>query len=807
MFSDLRVALRGLMARPGFTALATLTLALGIAACGAVFALLDALYFRPLPLLEPDRLVRITRPSQRTVFGLLSYPEVQELALASPSFSSVVAIGGRGVTLHEKGETRMLLVKYVSPAFFETLGIPIARGRGLRAGDERSETPLVVINHRLWQERLSGRPDVVGATIRLNDTFFTVVGVTSPQFVGLDRTVKSDVFILAEHARFAVKGLANEITDRSSRWFEVYARLAQGTEAEQARAQLQALSSRWAAEYPGQYQGTGLRLTGFNDEYRGDVLQGAVFLGLVVLVLLVACANAANLTLARNESRRRELAVRAALGASRRRLVRQLLAESLLLSALGVGLGLVVALGLIGFLPVLVPPGSDVYVIDARFDLRLLGFVSVLMFASTALIAAVPAWRHSRPDVVKDLKPGGAAAGVKNWSARELIVVSQMAVTVVVLIAAGLLSRSLSQSARIDAGFDPGRKVATFYVVPALRGYKADASHRFLEEARQGALMLPNVLHASYAIRLPAQANEAGWASDFFVPGVTPPPGEDAFRIRYDVVGPDYFETLGARILTGRGVREADTAASTPVAVVNRTFAERMWPGQDPIGKRVLMGRTARIEREVVGVAENGRIAHLAEAPEPYVFVPFAQMPQGFALLLVETTGAPESVFAAVRNRIAQIDASMAVLETSTLAEHRAGILFEQSRDAQISAGVSLLGLVLGMVGLYGVISLVTLARTKEIGVRVALGARRTDVLKMVLGRGIRLAAAGSLLGVAIGLALTRALASRLHGVSTTDAASFVGGAACLLLAAMAASVIPAVRASRIDPIAAIREE
>lgn len=382
-----------------------------------------------------------------------------------------------------------------------------------------------------------------------------------------------------------------------------------------------------------------------------------------------------------------------------------------------------------------------------------------------------------------------------------------MAVTVVVLIAAGLLSRSLSHSAGIDAGFDPERNVATFYMVPALRGYDAAASHRFFEDARQSALNLPGVRHASYAIRLPAQANEAGWASDFFVPGVTPPSGEDAFRIRYDIVGPDYFETLGARILKGRGLRDVDSALSTQVAVVNRTFAERMWPGEDPIGKRVVMGRKSRIEREVVGVAENGRIANLTEAPEPYVFVPFAQMPQGFALLLVETSGPPESIFSAVRNRISQMDASMAVLETSSLAEHRASILFEQSRDARIGAGVSMLGLALGMVGLYGVITLVTLARTKEIGVRIALGARSADVLRLVLDRGLRLAAAGSILGVVLGLALTRVLSSRLHGVSSTDVVSFVGGTACLLLAALAASAIPAIRASRIDPLSAIREE
>ena len=807
MFDDLRVACRGLIKRPGFTSLALLTLALGIGASGAVFSLLDALYFRPLPLHEPDRLVRITRPSPKTVFGLLSYPEFRDVAGGAQGLSNVVAVGGRGVTLHEQGESRMLLVKYVSPEFFDTLGIPIGQGRGLRAGDERSETPLVVINHHLWQAQFAGRRDIVGRTIRLNDAFFTVVGVTSGDFVGLDRVVRNDVFILAEHARFAVRGLADELQDRSSRWFEVYARLAPGVTLDQARISLNTLSTRWAADNASDYAGAGLQVAAFNDAYRDGVLQGAVFLGLVVLVLLVACANAANLTLARNEGRRRELAVRVALGASRRQMARQLFAESLLLSAGGVLLGLVLARGLMGLLPVLTPPGSDAYVVDARFDGRLVAFVGLLMAVSTALVALIPAWRHSRPNLVPDLKQGQAAGEVRGWTAREWIVVCQMAATVMVLIAAGLLSRSLLHSARIDAGFDPAKNVATFYVVPALRGYDDASSARFFEETRTRALSLPGVVRASYAIRLPAQANEAGWAADFSIPGVAPPQGEDAFQIRYDIVGPDYFETLGARLLQGRGVRDTDGPTSPQVAIVSRTFAERMWPGENPIGKRVIMGRKGRIEREVVGVAENGRIADLGEPPEPYLFVPFAQMPQGFALLLVETSGRAESLFGPVRRIIKGMDAEMAVLETSTLAEHRASVLFEQSRDAKIGAGVGLLGLLLGMVGLYGVISLVTAARTKEIGVRMALGARRSDVLALVLGRGVRLAAMGAVLGALAGLGVARLLASRLHGVATTDIASFATGTLCLLLAAVAASAAPAISASRIDPIAAIRDE
>lgn len=807
MFNDLRQAFRGLAARPGFTTLATLTLGLGIGVGAAVFSLLDALYFRPLPIRDPGRLVRLTRPSPKTVYGLLSYPEYRDLTAETGAFADVVAIGGRGVTLKEKGDTRMLLVKYVSPNLFDTLGLPLAQGRGLRPGDEQGATPLVVINHQVWQERLGGDPRVIGRTVRLNDAYFTVIGVTAQGFVGLDRTVRDDVFVLADQARFAVGGIARELTDRSSRWFEVYARLAPGASLDQARARMDALSARWAKDDPSQYSGAGLRVAEFNDEYRGGVLQGAAFLGLVLLVLLVACANAANLTLARNEGRRRELAVRLALGASSGRLVRQLLAESLWLSAGGLVLGLVIASGLMSLLPTLVPPDSDAYVVDARFDLRVLGFVAVLITGVTALLAALPAWRHARPDVVSDLKPGTAASKVRGFGPREWIVVAQMAAAVVVLIAAGLFSRSLAQSARIEAGFDPSRTVATFYVVPALRGYDEAASGRFFADARERALALPGVVRASYAIRLPAQANEAGWATDFFVPGVTPKPGEDAFSIRYDIVGPDYFETLGARIIKGRGVLDVDSAAGTPVAVVNRTFAERMWPGENPLGKRIVMGRAPRIEREVVGVAENGRIADLAEPPEPYVFVPFAQMPQGFALLLLETTGRPEAIFEPMRRRIAAMDAEMAVLETSTLRNHRDSILFEQSRDARIGAGVSVLGLLLGMVGLYGVISLITLSRTRELGVRMALGARRIDVLRLVLGRGVRLATAGTLLGLGAGLAFARVLQSRLHGLSATDAVSFAGGAFLLLLSAIAASAVPAIRASRIDPMAAIREE
>jgi predicted permease len=315
------------------------------------------------------------------------------------------------------------------------------------------------------------------------------------------------------------------------------------------------------------------------------------------------------------------------------------------------------------------------------------------------------------------------------------------------------------------------------------------------------------VRRATYAIRLPAQGNEAGWAADFVIPGKEPPRGEEAFRIRYTMVGPGYFEVLGTRILRGRGVGDADGPGSPPVAVINETMAERLWPGEDPIGKRLIMGRKAPVEREIVGVAENGKIADLFEPPEMYVFVPFAQDRQEFALLLVETSVRPDSIFGPVRKQIAEIDRALAVLDTSTLDRHMAFVLFEERRDAWIAAGVGLLALLLGAVGIYGVVSLVTARRTREIGIRVALGAQRGDVLRLVLGRGTKLALFGCALGTAGGLAATRLLSSRLHGVSTSDPLSFLGGAFCLVVAATLASLLPAWRAARMDPSTAIREE
>jgi predicted permease len=800
---NLRNAARTLARRPGFFALASLTLGLGLAANLALFSLLDAVYFRPLPLREPDRLVRVESTSPRAFLGLISYIESQEIAESVPAFEDVVPVGGRGVTLYRGGESQILLVDYVSPSFFDTLGIPLSLGLGFDPGDQ--STPQVVVNHGLWRERLGARPDIVGNTLQLNDGLFTVVGVTAEGFVGLDRIVRTDVFIMAGQAPLVVPRLRDELANRRQRWFEVFARLAPDATPERAQAQLDVLAERWKSEDPQQYEGGGLRLSSFEESHRAAVREGAAFLALPALVLLIACANVANLLLARAEGRRREHAIRIALGAGRTALLGELLAESLVLTLSGAVLGILGASWLLPLFPRLVPPAAIPYTIDARLDLRMLTFALALALAATALITLASASKSASAGVASDLK--NERSSPRGFRAQHVLVAVQMALGVVVLAAASLIVRSLVFSANLRPGFDPAKEVATLYLVPGLKGYANEATHRLLEEARESLSGLPSVRRVSYGIRLPAQGNEAGWASEFVVPGKEPPPGEESFRIRYTMVGPNYFEVLGTRILSGRAFRASDTPESQPVAVVSRTMAERLFAGEDPLGKVILMGR-AKLPRHIVGVAEDIKIADLYEEPEMYVYVPYAQDPQGFGLVLIETAGVEaEAILTAAKAEMARLAPEVPVLMTGSLDLHMRLVLYEERRDAWIAGWTGALALLLTAVGLYGLVALVTNQRTREIGIRSVLGASRGEIIRLVARRGLALALTGAAGGVLLGLAATRFLASRLHGIDSHDPWSFAIGACLGIAVGLLASLVPAFRASRLDPTITMRSE
>ncbi|HSC26186.1 MAG TPA: ABC transporter permease, partial [Vicinamibacterales bacterium] len=748
-------------------------------------------------------------------FEMLSYEDFRDIERHVTAFQDVMATGRRGVTLNHDGESQLLLINYVSGRFFPSLGIPMHLGRGFAPEDDRPEaaTPQVVINHHLWKERLGGPADIIGRTIQLNSTPFTVIGVTAPGFAGLQRIVRTDVWVTIAQAPLVVPGLRGELDDRRQRWFNVIARLKEDVEIRQAAAALDVQLARWRNSQPGPasgYDNARLVARSQRDEHRENAEQGAVFLALVGLVLLIACANVANLTLARGEARRRELSIRAALGATRLDLLRQMIMESALVALAGAAAGVIIASWLIGLFPALLPPSAAAHMtLDVRVDGRLLAFAALLFGLTTAVVGVVPAWRASRVDVTSGLKAQAATTtgGGPGLQLRDLLVIGEIALSAVIMIAAGLLLRSFAQGLTMNPGFDTGRNVATFYVVPGLKGYDRAGTYRFLEESRRAIGALPGVTRASYGIRLPAQGNEAGWSAPFVIPGKEPPPGKEAFTIRYTMVGPAYFEVIGTRILSGRGVSDADLPDSAPIAVISESMARQLWPGENPLGRRIRMGVKQPVDREIVGIAEDIRIGGLYEPPEMYVYVPYAQDTQSFGLLLVETAGDPASIVAAVRQRIAEMDPVLPILGVSSIAQHMDLLLYEDRRNAWVALAVALLAVMLGAVGVHGVVSLVTARRTREIGIRVVLGAGRGELLRLLLGSGFRLALVGAALGIAGGVAAGRLLESQLHGIDPADPWSFVLGTLLCVAVALTASFVPVWRAARLDPAVALRDE
>jgi predicted permease len=812
--TQLAASIKSLLRQPRYTILAVVTLAAGVGANAAMFGLLDAVYFRPLPLTDPAALVDVTLVSPANRFSMLSYEEFRDIERSITAFEDVMAIGRRGVTWNRNGETEPLLIHYVSGRCFPSLGIPMQLGRGFRPADDdpRAAHPQVVINHHLWQERLGSPPDIIGRSIQLNGRPFTVIGVTARGFVGLQRTVRTDVWVTTAQAPLVVAGLRGELDDRRRRWFGVIGRLRRGVDARQAASELDLLLARWRSSgsvASPDYLDARLIARPQAEANREASEEGAVFLALVGLVLFVACANVANLTLARSEGRRREMAVRAALGAPRLALVRQTFSESALVACAGAAAGVLVAAWAVRFVPALLPPGTSSIMLDIRIDGRLLAFAALLALLATALVGVAAAWRASRADITSGLKAHSSTTTARGGilSLRDLLVAGEIALAVVIVIAAGLLVRSLTHSLGMSAGFDSRKSVATFYVVPGLKGYDNAGTYRFLDESRRAAGALAGVKRASYAIRLPAQGNEAGWAASFVIPGKEPPPGRNAFEIRYTMVGPGYFEVMGTRILNGRGIADEDRPDSVPVAVISESMAQTLWPGENPIGQRIRMGRQRPVDREIVGVAEDIRIGGLYEPHEMYVYVPFAQDAQSFGLLLVETESDALSIAGAVRQRLAQIDPALPILTVSSFADHMDRLLFEDRRNAWVASAVALLAVTLAAVGVHGVVSLVAARRTKEIGIRAMLGAGRGELLRTLLGRNVRLVLGGAALGIAGAAAAGRLLESQLHGIHPLDPTSFVIGTLVCVSVALAANVSPVWRATRRAPAAALREE
>jgi predicted permease len=821
LLGDFRYALRWLGRSPGFTAAALASLAIGIGFNASLFSLVDAVLFRPLPVESPATLVDVyTSGSDGDAYATSSYPDYLDLREQSPVFSDVAAHSAAFTALSAgDGRSRLALGEVVSGNFFPLLGLRARLGRTLLPEDDRpGALPVVMVSSRYWLRELGADPGAIGRTLRLRGTPYTIVGVAQEGYSGLLPMLASELWVpLSRVEDVEPAGIQdsvpsptgrNRLERRGQRWLFLKGRLAPGASAEQARAQVALVMDRLRAAHPETNRDrrmTAVPSAGVRVHPAADRLLlpvGLALMALVGVVLLIACGNVASMLLARASARRREIGIRLAIGASRARLVRQLLAESLTLGLggglAGAALAFAVARGLTALrLPIAIPISFDV-----RVDGRVLAFTFLAALVAGVLAGLAPALRASRQDLASELRGGAPArAGGRRLELRDGLVAAQLALTLVLLVTAGLVSRSLSASRAADLGFRP-QGLAVISTDPALAGYGRAEARAFWERALERLRSLPEAESVALASRLPFSINFH--EEQIHVPGRTPP-SEHGFTIDNTRVSADYFRTLGIALLQGRAFGPEDTPAAPGVAVVNETFARRFWPGESAVGKRVHTGSADGPGFEVVGVVADHRIRSVGEGRRAYIHFADSQSPGRSSTLVARGRGDAAALLAAMRRELLALEPNLVFLDNQTMQAQVAATLLPVHAGAWLASIVGAVALLLAAIGLYGVIAFNVARRTREIGVRMALGADRAGVVRLVLRKGLGLAAGGVAAGALLSVATLRALSGALYGVSAADPVVWSAAAGVLLLSALAANAVPAWRASRVLPSEALR--
>jgi predicted permease len=816
--NDLRFALRSLRKNPGFTAVAVLTLALGIGANSTIFSIINGILLKPpAGVVDPSRLVVIyTSDYSSGPYGTSSYTDFAAVQAETSVFSGVAVYDLRRLSLAVGDEAEMITGQTVSGGFFSMLGAVPAAGRLLGPDDARvpGTEAVVVLGHALWQRRFGGDPAVVGRDVRLNGHTFRVVGVAAPGFGGLLQGIAVDAWIPATMIPVLYPG-SEDLTNIGSRSFLMAARLRPGVTLPQARARLAALARERFEQFPDRWRtvsGEGRRLTVLPESQtrvppqgRGIALSAAAILLVAVgLVLLIACANIANLLLARASRRRREIAVRISLGATRRQLVRHLLAESLVLAAAGAGVGLLLTQWLTGAAAAVRVRTIPVRLqLDLGVDARVLGFTALVAAVTGVAFGLVPALRASRPYLVAELK-GEAAAGRRRWlSLRSGLVVVQVAVSLVLLVGAGLFVRSLGRAEAVNPGFDPSNTVLLTFDLQS-NGFSEEQGRLFYQQLLQRARALPGVEAATLAQAVPLGncCSRRGTT----IEGYTARPGEST-EINWNLVGPDYFRALGIPLVQGRDFTPQDRVGAPLVAIVSQAFARRYWPGQRPLGKRLSVSGPQGPFAEVVGVVRDGKYRSLSEDPLPFLYLPFGQEYRSPMTLYVRASGDPRPLVPLLRREVKTLAPALPIMSPTTLEDAVSVALLPHRIGAALLGLLGGLATLLAVLGLYGVLAYSVTQRTREFGIRGALGADRRRLVAQVIGEGMLLSAAGSAIGLLLAIALTRLVRGFLFGVSPLDPAAF--GAMTLLIACitLVASWLPARRAARVPPMEALRHE
>jgi predicted permease len=813
LLQDVRFGLRMLWKTPAFTLVAVVSLALGIGLNTAIFSVVNVLLIRPVPVVKEQERVMWLRAS-------ISYPDYLDYAEQTKSFSGMAAATGTSeFSLSSNGEPEIIKGEYVTANYFNLLGVGALKGHTFDKAEGQTPTPVVVLSEQLWHTRFNSDPTIIGRQIPINGLGFTVVGVAPKNFIGTEVGLNRELWVPLSmqpvlnppEATRAADPVASRFKERDSHWLAVFARLSPGVSREQAAMELSTVARHVAEAYRGKVDAETLRsvqLLGMSggmdprDQQEALPLAGIV-LAVVALVLLIACANIASLLLARAAVRRRETAVRQALGASRSRLVQQWLTESVLLGVAGGAFGLLLAWWanqlLISYLQT-TPLAS----LDLGLDYRVLAFTLVVSIATGIIFGLAPALQASRLDIITALKSEGSWQRTGRSRLRALFVTAQLTLSVVLLIGAGLFIRSLQSANRIDPGFRVDRALTVPINLGLLRYNETEGSD-FYRNLLSRVQAQPGVERASLV-----RFQQLGFSFAQFqvmAEGSGAGPNDEGVSVGFNVVGPNYFKTMETPLLRGRDFAENDRKGSPEVVVINETLAAMLWPHEDALGKRLSTAGPEGPFLEVVGVARDGKYRSLGEEPRPYVYQPVLQSYDPKMTLVVRTAGEPQALAPAVREQIRALDAKLPIADVKTFRDQLNLSLFPSRVAAWVLGGFGLLALLLAAIGIYGVVSYSVAQRTREIGVRMALGAKQKDVLRLVLGQGLFVIGLGLAVGLSLAFAATRLIAGFLYGVGATDLLTFGAVPLLLGLVALGASYIPARRATKVDPLVALRYE
>ena len=817
LFKDIRYGVRMFTKNPGVALVAVVTLAFGIGANTAIFSGVSAFLMRPLNVPHASELVRPAEITEdRELTDEFSYPDFLDYRNQATSFTGLAAEDMIQAAIDTENQNDVIWGQVVSANYFDVLNVKPSLGRTFLPDEDKQigANALVVLSHSFWQRRLGSDPNIVGKTVQLNNRPYQVIGVAPEYFVGTKFALALDFWTPMSMAE-DLRRNPDILSERGSHWMAIIGRLRPGVSMAQASAEFSAIAQRLNQAYPDNRSNTTKAVVMSEVDGRwaemGNTFKsgGAIAMAIVGLILLIACANVANLMLARAAARRKEIGIRLALGANRARLVRQLLTESLLLSIVGGALGLLLALWVTalmeGFIPVL-----EYNIVKNFFalDSRALVFTLIVSLATGLVFGLAPALQSSNPDVVPVLKGDpelAHRAKRRAFGLRNMLVVAQVALSLVVLVCGGLFIKSFRKAQTMDPGFGNENGLIVS-LSPTLVGYEEQQARNFYRQVRERVSHVPGVQGAAFARTLPL-GDSSNSNGPVLKEGETLARGSAGRNIMTNIVSPGYFNAMQVPILEGRDFDDRDTPKTQRVIIINQQMAQMFWPGESAVGKRIYIGNDNTDLMQVVGVVKTGKYRNLAEDPKPFFYYSMDQLRPRTMAMVIRPNVDPRSLVGAIRSEVQAIDRRVPLFAVKTMAEHKTYALWAPDMAASFSLAFGVVAILLSAVGLYSVMAYVVSQRTREVGIRMALGANRVDVLKMITRQGMQLAAVGVGIGLLLALALAQVLSSLLIGVSGYDLPTFIVVPVLLVAVALLACYLPARRATKVDPLVALRYE